>query len=82
MASVIAWLDTELKIDATPDSELVNLKLMCDDADEALTLIKAITQSYMKEIVEKDDSQRAARVSEHPRVEWHERHLARNHALV
>jgi capsular exopolysaccharide synthesis family protein len=61
---VLAWLDTELKIDASPDSELVNVKLSSDDPDEALHLVRAITQTYMKEVVEKDDTQKAVKVSE------------------
>lgn len=60
----VAWLETELKVETGMDSEIVRLSLSSDDPEEARLVVNAVAQAYMKEVVEKEDSARAARVAD------------------
>ena len=59
----VLWLEQEMKVETQPDSEYIKLMLSCDDPDEARTILNAVTESYKKEVVDREESGRVENVS-------------------
>ncbi|MBI1917181.1 MAG: polysaccharide biosynthesis tyrosine autokinase [Planctomycetes bacterium] len=58
-----AWLDDELKVEFQPENEWISVKLSMDDPDDARTILNAITETYKREVVEKEERDRSGRVT-------------------
>ena len=63
-----SWLGEELKIESAIDSEIIRISLMIGDAEEAKTIVNAVAQTYMKEVVDKDEGNKAAHFAEQEKV--------------
>lgn len=62
--NAVLWLDDELKVDMKDGSELITLSLSGPNPDEAVTLVNAVTQAYLGEVVAAEDKRRAQRFAE------------------
>jgi succinoglycan biosynthesis transport protein ExoP len=63
-AEPITWLEDELKVEVQEGSEIVNVKMIGSEPAELVTLINAVTQSYLQEVVNVDRKQRSDRLAE------------------
>lgn len=61
---VINWLESELKVESAADNEMVKVLLSSDDPDEARTLVNAVAETYIKEVVQREEKEKAAKVAE------------------
>jgi capsular exopolysaccharide synthesis family protein len=60
----LTWLAEELKVDFQEGSEIVTVSIMGKDPAEAVTLVKAVTQTYLEKIVNMERESRRARLAE------------------
>ena len=58
----ITWLEDELKVEAPEGSEIITLSLSGPYPGELVTLVNAITQSYLQEIVNAERKRRSDRL--------------------
>src|SRR5438876_5799581 len=63
-AEPITWLEDELKVELQEGSEIVNVKMVGAEASDLVTLVNAVTQSYLQEVVNVDRKQRSDRLAE------------------
>jgi capsular exopolysaccharide synthesis family protein len=63
-AEPITWLEDELKVELQDGSEIVVVKMIGAEPAELVTLVNAVTQSYLTEIVNVDRKQRSDRLAE------------------
>jgi succinoglycan biosynthesis transport protein ExoP len=63
-AEPITWLEDELKVEVQEGSEIVNVKMIGSEPAELVTLINAVTQAYLQEVVNVDRKQRSDRLAE------------------
>ena len=61
---VVDWLETELKPDFEDPGEFMNVTLTAADSTDALTVLKAITNAYMDEVVYAEQTAKSTRLSE------------------
>jgi capsular exopolysaccharide synthesis family protein len=54
----VDWLEKELKADYAIAPEVLRISLKGDDPDELLTMVSAVVQAYLKEIVHKEKTRR------------------------
>jgi capsular exopolysaccharide synthesis family protein len=64
----LPWLDDQIKVDWKEGSELIHVSMIGPDADEVLTLVNAVTKSYLQEIVNVEAKRRADDASEMERI--------------
>jgi capsular exopolysaccharide synthesis family protein len=62
-ADPLTWLEDGLKVEVPEGSEIITVKLSGPDPTEVVTLVDAVTQAYLKEIVDKDSLQRSDRLA-------------------
>jgi polysaccharide biosynthesis transport protein len=60
----LTWLADELKVDFQEGSEIVTVSLIGNDPSEVVTLVKAVTQTYLDKIVNMERESRRARLAE------------------
>jgi capsular exopolysaccharide synthesis family protein len=60
----ITWLEDELKVELQEGSEIVNVKMTGSEPAELVTLINAVTQAYLQEIVNVERKRRSDRLAE------------------
>jgi capsular exopolysaccharide synthesis family protein len=60
----ITWLEDELKVELQEGSEIVNVKMSGAEAGDLVTLVNAVTQSYLQEVVNAERKQRSDRLAE------------------
>jgi capsular exopolysaccharide synthesis family protein len=60
----ITWLEEELKIEVPDGSEIINVKLSGSEPAELVTLVNAVTQAYLQEVVNAERKQRSDRLAE------------------
>ena len=60
----VDWLQRELKVEFPLDAEIMRISLTADDPKEASILVNAVVEAYMDEVVDDEESQRSARLSE------------------
>jgi capsular exopolysaccharide synthesis family protein len=60
----LTWLADELKVDFQEGSEILTVSLTGTDPDEVVTLVKAVTQTYLDKIVNMERQQRRDRLKE------------------
>jgi capsular exopolysaccharide synthesis family protein len=60
----LTWLADELKVDFQEGSEILTVSLIGTDPDEVVTLVKAVTQTYLDKIVNMEREQRRTRLTE------------------
>jgi capsular exopolysaccharide synthesis family protein len=63
-AEPITWLEEELKIEVPEGSEIINVKLSGSEPAELVTLVNAVTQVYLQEVVNAERKQRSDRLAE------------------
>jgi polysaccharide biosynthesis transport protein len=63
-AEPITWLEEELKVEVPEGSEIVNVKLSGSEPNELVTLVNAVTQVYLQEVVNAERKQRSDRLAE------------------
>jgi succinoglycan biosynthesis transport protein ExoP len=56
----VNWLENQLKVDFKAGTEYMNVSLEGDNAEESRKIVAAVTNAYLKEVVHKDKSDRAA----------------------
>jgi capsular exopolysaccharide synthesis family protein len=64
----LTWLTEELKIDFQEGSEIMTVTMIGNDPFEAVTLVKAVTDTYLQKIVNMERENRAARLRELGRI--------------
>ena len=60
----IDWLQRELKVKFPLDAEIMRISLTTDDPKEASILVNAVVAAYMDEVVDDEEGQRSANLSE------------------
>jgi capsular exopolysaccharide synthesis family protein len=60
----LTWLVEELKVDFQEGSEILTVSFIGNDPEEPVTLVKAVTQSYLDKIVNMEREQRRTRLKE------------------
>jgi capsular exopolysaccharide synthesis family protein len=60
----ITWLEEELKVENPESSEIINVKLTGSEPDELVTLVNAVTQVYLQEVVNAERKHRSDRLAE------------------
>lgn len=60
----VTWVANNLRVEFTGNSELMYVSLKADDPEEAKKLVEAVVKAYMTEIVDKEQEQRRARLTE------------------
>jgi capsular exopolysaccharide synthesis family protein len=60
----LTWLTEELKVDFQEGSEIVTVSMTGKDPGEVVTLVKAVTQTYLDKIVNMERESRRARLAE------------------
>ena len=60
----LTWLAEELKVDFQEGSEIITVSMIGKDPGEAVTLVKAVTQTYLEKIVNMERESRRARLAE------------------
>jgi capsular exopolysaccharide synthesis family protein len=63
-AEPITWLEDELKVEVQDGSEIVNVKMTGTEPAELVTLVNAVTQAYLTEVVNVDRKGRSDRLAE------------------
>jgi succinoglycan biosynthesis transport protein ExoP len=63
-AEPITWLEEEVKVDVQEGSEIVVVKMTGTEPTELVTLLNAVTQSYLTEVINVDRKQRGDRLAE------------------
>ncbi len=63
-AEPITWLEDELKVEVPEGSEIINVKLSGSEPSELVTLVNAVTQVYLQEVVNAERKQRSDRLAE------------------
>src|SRR5437762_4535788 len=63
-AEPITWLEDELKVELQEGSEIVNVKMVGSEAADLVTLVNAVTQSYLQEVVNVERKARSDRLAE------------------
>jgi capsular exopolysaccharide synthesis family protein len=63
-AEPITWLEEELKVEVPDGSEIINVKLSGSEPAELVTLVNAVTQAYLQEVVNAERKQRSDRLAE------------------
>jgi capsular exopolysaccharide synthesis family protein len=61
---VAAWLDDELKVETQDGSELITITLSSSDADEAVTVLRAIVNTFKDRNLYLDKEERKKRVTD------------------
>jgi capsular exopolysaccharide synthesis family protein len=61
---VVDWLETDLKTEFVDPGEFMNVMLTAMDPSDALTVLKAVTNSYMDEVVYAEQAAKSTRLSE------------------
>jgi polysaccharide biosynthesis transport protein len=61
---VVDWLETELKTEFVDPGEFMNVMLTAMDPSDALTVLKAVTNAYMEEVVYAEKTAKSARLAE------------------
>src|SRR5665213_3338756 len=61
---VVDWLETELKTEFVDPGEFVNVTLTAMDPSDALTVLKAVTNAYMDEVVYAEKTAKQTRLAE------------------
>lgn len=57
---VLDWLDSQLQVDTNMGTEIIRVSLSGDEPQEIKTLLSAVVEAYMKEIVNKEHDKRLA----------------------
>src|SRR5205814_5420298 len=60
----IEWLEKELKVENPPGTEMLQISIKGDRPEELTILVKAITQAYLREIVNKEHLRRLNRLGQ------------------
>jgi polysaccharide biosynthesis transport protein len=60
----ITWLEDELKVEVPEGSEIINVKMSGPEPAELVTLVNAVTQVYLQEVVNAERKQRSDRLAE------------------
>jgi capsular exopolysaccharide synthesis family protein len=60
----LTWLTEELKVDFQEGSEIMTVSMIGNDPGEVVTLVKAVTQTYLDKIVNMEREGRRARLAE------------------
>ena len=60
----LTWLAEELKVDFQEGSEIITVSMIGKDPAEVVTLVKAVTQTYLDKIVNMEREGRRARLAE------------------
>lgn len=60
----IAWLDEELKVEFTDNSEIMTVSLAGHDPQGVIAMVNAVTQAYLQEIENQERKSRSRRVAE------------------
>jgi capsular exopolysaccharide synthesis family protein len=60
----ITWLEEELKVEVPDNSEIISLKMSGTEPGEVVTLVHAVTQVYLQEVVNAERKQRSDRLAE------------------
>jgi polysaccharide biosynthesis transport protein len=61
---VVDWLETELKTEFVDPGEFMNVMLTAMDPTDALTVLKAVTNAYMDEVVYAEQTAKSTKLSE------------------
>ncbi len=61
---VVDWLETELKTEFVDPGEFMNVMLTAVDPSDALTVLKAVTNAYMDEVVYAEKAAKSTRLAE------------------
>jgi hypothetical protein len=61
---VIDWLETDLKTEFVDPGEFMNVMLTAMDPTDALTVLKAVTNAYMDEVVYAEQTAKSKRLNE------------------
>jgi capsular exopolysaccharide synthesis family protein len=61
-AEPIPWLEDELKVETKEGQEIITMTMTGDDPTEVLTLVRGVFESYMTEVVKKEQDDRRARI--------------------
>jgi len=57
----VGWLSRGLQVTATPDSEVVQVKLRGQNADDVAKLVNAVTSAFLDDVVNKERTERLGR---------------------
>jgi polysaccharide biosynthesis transport protein len=60
---VVDWLETELKTESVDPGEFMNVTLTAMDPSDALTVLKAVTNAYMDEVVYAEKAAKSTQLS-------------------
>jgi capsular exopolysaccharide synthesis family protein len=60
----LTWLTEELKVDFQEGSEIMTVTMIGNDPSEVVTLVKAVTQTYLDKIVNMERESRRSRLAE------------------
>src|SRR6266446_2439950 len=63
-AEPLTWLTEELKVDFQEGSEIVTVSMIGNEPSEVVTLVKAVTQTYLDKIINMERESRRARLAE------------------
>jgi capsular exopolysaccharide synthesis family protein len=63
-ADPLAWLESEIKVEYNEGSEILTVSLSGAEPDEMVALVNAVTQAYLKEIIDVERKQRSERVEQ------------------
>jgi polysaccharide biosynthesis transport protein len=66
--NAINWLEGQLKIDFNLGPEFMKVSIEGNNGDELKTIITAVTESYLKDVVNKDKAKRLARLDQLTKV--------------
>ncbi len=60
----VDWLETELKTEFVDPGEFMNVMLTATDPSDALTVLKAVTNAYMDEVVYAEQTEKSRQLSD------------------
>jgi capsular exopolysaccharide synthesis family protein len=60
----IPWLEDELKVDYKEGSEIITVSMLGHDPRELITLVDAVTQCYVRDVVNVENQQRAEEIAQ------------------
>jgi succinoglycan biosynthesis transport protein ExoP len=60
----VQWLDREIKADFSLAPEILQIAISGDHPDELMTVVNAVREAYVQEIVEKESTERHARLEQ------------------
>ena len=63
-ADPVAWLEDEIKVDFKEGSELINVSMSGTKSEQLVTLVNAVTQAYLLEVVNLERKKRQEQLDE------------------